>query len=807
MIYNGYFYQCLMTPGPFYWIPYAYYVITNASLILICARRYSRYQGVEKKRIALILLGLSFPILATLGHTMHLFGNIELLGFGLFGAMLCFMLTVTHLGYFDSVQAAANNVLEYGNEGLIVVSLEGEILYSNRLGSTIFPGARVHAMVSGDAELSRVFSQGGGEISAGESTYSVRVEEIKEFDKVQARMLWMIDMTQYYAYTDELKRMSELAERANSYKSAFLTNMSHEIRTPMNAILGMNEMILRESEQDSVQEYAHNIDSAGRTLLSIINDILDISKIESGKLEIISARYEISAVLNDVINMTYQQAHNKGLWYKVEVDPDIPYLLIGDEARIRQVLLNVVNNAVKYTQKGGLTLKASYQNTDDAHAIKLVFTVTDTGAGIREEDLPRLFKNFERLDLAANHAIEGTGLGLSITKQLVEKMGGYVLVESIFGEGSIFTIVLDARVESFQPIGEFTQAMHSMQTSVKREAHVETFTAPKAKMLVIDDNEMNHMVIKGLLRLTQLHIDTALNGVEGIKLVEKKRYDLLMIDHMMPQMDGMETLKILKERKLIEGIPVIALTANALTGARDTYMKAGFTDYIPKPIDPDKLERTIAAYLPAELVIYTVKPSEQLNLSDVHIPGVDVPSGIYYAGGNLESYEELLTVYARVTGATLEKMEAYALAGDLANYQILVHSLKSTSAGIGASALAAHAAQHEQKSAEGENEAVRSDLGSLVRETRALLAAIKLYLSKRKTPSEVLKKTDRETLGAMLEEAYAKLMAFDSEGEDLLKEILKNEMNEEERTAVETALRFAQDYEYYQSADAIKELL
>ncbi len=810
MVYNGYFYQCKMTHGPLYWVPYAFFTLTNGALIVSCATHYSRYKGVDRKRVALVLIGLSLPLLATLAHSLELFGNLDVLGLGLFGAVLCFSLTIIRYNYFDSVQAATDNVINYGSEGLVVISLDGEVLFANRRAREIFPRVRVSHNASDDPALMHALEQGGGEVSAGEFIYSVRVEDICEGERMQARMVWLIDMTQYYLYTNELKRISELAEKANSFKSAFLSNMSHEIRTPMNAILGMNEMILRESSEKGVQEYANNIDRAGRALLSIINDVLDISKIEAGKLEFHYARYEISALLNDVINMSYQQAHDKGLYYKVEVDPDIPHLLIGDEARIRQVLLNLVSNATKYTREGGFTLKASYQGTDDARRIMLVFTITDTGVGIREEDLPQLFKDFQRLDLAANHAIQGTGLGLSITKQLVEKMGGYVLVESIFGEGSIFTVVIPNTVESFHPIGLFSQVMHSSSTG-KRKEHIETFTAPDAHILVIDDNEMNLMVVRGLLRGTKVQLDEAVSGQEGIELTQKNHYDLVLLDHMMPGLNGVDTLRIMREKGLAENIPVIALTANALTGARESYIKAGFIDYIPKPIDPSKLERSIASYLPSSLVHYTLKQDEERSVSDIHIEGVDVPSGVYYVGGSLESYNDLLSAYVRVTSANLEKLEAYAFAGDLANYQILVHSLKSTSAGVGAGALAAHAAQHEQKSAEGDDEFIRQDLGKLLQEARGLLAAMNRYLSQRKPSGEESApapiKADDAKLKEMLEAAYERLMAFDSEGEGALREILQVELDEKQRAAVQKALSLAEDYEYYQSADAIKELL
>lgn len=808
MIWNGSFYQCRVQPGTLYWLPYAYFVSVNAGLIVLCSIRARGYKGIDKRRIQLVLVGLACPVLSTIARSLHLFNDMEITGYGLFGAMLFFSLTTVHLGYFDSVQAATDNVLDYGSEGLIVVSLDGEVLFINPLAHRLFPEIDKKSRVEQVPRLMELLKNETGEFAVGDKIYSSRVEDIREMHQMQARMVWLIDMTQYYEYTRQLKEVGEMAEAASNFKSAFLSNMSHEIRTPMNAVLGMNEMILREAREPNVQEYAHNIDRAGRTLLSIINDILDISKIEAGKLELVTARYEISAVINDVINMSYQAAHNKGLYYKVEVDPDIPYLLIGDEARIRQVLLNIVNNAVKYTQKGGLTLKCDYGSGKDPRSIVLCFSVSDTGSGIREEDMPKLFRSFERIDVQANRKIEGTGLGLTITKQLVDMMEGDISVESVFKQGSTFTVKLPQRVESFEPIGEFKQIMHSFAAHHKPKEHVQSFTAPEAEMLVVDDNEMNLMVVCGLLQKTQINIDTASGGAQAIEMAEKKDYDLILLDHMMPDMDGVETLGRLRESGHIKGVPVIALTANALTGARESYLSAGFIDYIPKPIDPVKLERMIASYLPCELVSYNMREDAVEDVSGISIDGVDVPSGVYYAGGSLESYRKLLAAYLRTTSGNLEKLQAYALAGDLDNYRILVHALKSTSSGIGADALAQHAAAHERKSGEGDATYVRDDLGPLLRETQALLDAVEHYLAQsgKDAQEQTQKPIDEDTLRVKMGEACGKLRAYDSEGEELLRGLLGYRLEAGVEHALERALDLAQDYEFDQSAEILEEL-
>ncbi len=394
-----------------------------------------------------------------------------------------------------------------------------------------------------------------------------------------------------------LKNSQEKAgeEKANRAKSNFLANMSHEIRTPMNAIIGMDEMILRECEDEKIRRYATDIQSAGRTLLSIINDILDLSKIESGKMELVPVRYEFASVLNDIVNMTMNKAVDKGLAYALFVDPDIPSALYGDEIRIRQIILNITNNAIKYTSEGSINVQLHF----DRERKMLQLRVEDTGMGIRDEDKERLFTSFQRLDETKNRNIEGTGLGLNITRKLAELMDGEIRVESQYGKGSVFEVEVHQDIADETPIGNYAERLETARKEA--QSYRPKIVAPKARVLIVDDNEMNLDVITGLMGETGMKIRTALSGYECIELLKKEHFDLVLLDQMMPVMSGSRALKEIREQHLADDTPVIALTADAIAGAKENYLREGFSDYLSKPVLYADLEKMLLKHIPKEL--------------------------------------------------------------------------------------------------------------------------------------------------------------------------------------------------------------
>ena len=413
---------------------------------------------------------------------------------------------------------------------------------------------------------------------------------------------------------EEAEKAKAEAIAAAKAKSVFLANMSHEIRTPINAILGMDTMILRESDDKDILEYAGNIQSASQTLLSLINDILDFSKIETGKLELVQGDYALSSLINDVYHMLLGKAKEKGLAFNVDSDKNLPAKLYGDEVRIRQILVNILNNAIKYTEKGSVTLNVGMSEQQNADAINnnvtgsqpakniiITFTISDTGIGIKSENISHLFDSFSRFDENKNKHIEGTGLGLAITKQLTKLMNGKINVTSKYGEGSVFEVSIPQKVVSDLKIGDISEKYNTAPDKKKKKA---SFTAPDAKVLVVDDVKMNINVFKALLKRTKISVDSAISGPEALEMIKDNKYDIIFLDHMMPDMDGIETYKHMKE---LEENPnkdttVIMLTANAIMGAKEEYLGIGFSDYLSKPVQAAKLEAMILKYLPEELV-------------------------------------------------------------------------------------------------------------------------------------------------------------------------------------------------------------
>jgi len=406
------------------------------------------------------------------------------------------------------------------------------------------------------------------------------------------------DYKNLIATMKELEQARLKADEANRSKSDFLANMSHEIRTPINAVIGMNEMIMREAKDEKIADYSKNIESAGRSLLSIINDILDLSKIEAGKMELTEAPYKFSSLINDVVVMISVKAREKNLAFNVNVDETLPDGLYGDEIRIRQIITNVLNNAVKYTEKGSVTLSLNYNRLGDD--CNLLVRVTDTGIGIKPEDIDKVFEKFDRADMDRNKTIEGTGLGLTIVKRLLVMMDGTISVESEYGKGSTFFLRIPQKIHEDDAIGDYRKKFSS--ASASDGGYKELFHAPDAEILVVDDTLINLTVVRALLKKTKIKIDTATSAAEALIKTTEKKYDTILLDNRMPGMDGAEALPIMRTQDggLNKETPIVCLTADAVSGARERYLAEGFTDYLTKPIESAALERMLLKYLPKD---------------------------------------------------------------------------------------------------------------------------------------------------------------------------------------------------------------
>lgn len=530
--------------------------------------------------------------------------------------------------------------------------------------------------------------------------------------------------------TEKEKQQALISSEA---KGKFLANMSHEIRTPINAVLGMDAMILRESSEENIKEYAINIQSAGQTLLALINDILDFSKIESGKMEIVPVEYDFSSMIYDAVNMILMKAANKGLKTNISVENTLPYLLLGDEVRIRQVLVNLLTNAVKYTKEGSISLEVTGNVIDNE--VNLTFVVEDTGIGIKEEDIAKLFARFERIEEEKNRNIEGTGLGMSITMQLLKLMDSELKVESEYGKGSRFSFSLKQWIVNSEPIGDLEERIKQRPSDYHYNA---SFTAPDAKILIVDDNTINRKVFINLLKQTKVQIEEAESGPVCLDMVSKNHYDLIFLDHMMPDMDGVETLHHMQEWEEYpcKDTPVIALTANAIQGAREMYLSEGFHEFLSKPIQPEKLEKMIVNMLPDTLM------REEGDVSDSHqedkelpvIEGIDWMVAKQYLP-DPETLMETVNDFYKTLETEADYLEQYYLMlrdeGELSeNYRVKVHAMKSASLLIGATKLSADAKALEDAAREHNTDVVLKETPIFLKQWRGYKAKLEVCIVK-----------------------------------------------------------------------------
>lgn len=717
---------------------------------------------------------------------------------------------------------------------------------------------------------------------------------------------------------EEMLESIENAKRAEHYKSDFLANMSHEIRTPMNAIVGMCELILRENNlSECVRENCFNIQTSGRSLLAIINDILDFSKIDSGKMEINEDEFNIASTINDVINMSEARRGNKNIEIFVKADPDIPRGLIGDELRIRQVIINLMTNAIKFTEKGSVTLTVSH--TKQEYGVNIFVSVKDTGIGITEENIERLFTSFRQVDTKKNRSVEGTGLGLAISKRLIQKMGGFISVSSEYGAGSEFKFTVPLKVKDEKPfvtisepdkihaVGCFAEDEYrrmfdetaeqlridglsvlsrselsdivirsvthyfvskeeymqneefylsvldksrvfvvqdrvdainlpdkvkcvykpfytiSVASAINGESIVLNlnerrgadirFTAPKARILIVDDNAINLKVAAGLMRPYNMQILTAESGPAAIKMLRSKDVDLVFMDHMMPVMDGVEATGIIRatEGEYYKNLPIIALTANAVNGAREMFMQSGFNDFLAKPIELSALDRILRNYLPKEYMQMPTnkeyggperrkqeKPAQSLAI-------FDVDKGLSYTGGDMDVYREILDLYVKKGAEKKEHIAELFEQKDWKNYVIEVHALKSTSMSIGAVKLSELAKELELAGKAGTYAKIEKNNDSLLKLYDDTMATAREYLGDfgKKNEEPVDENTElveitAEKLKELTEKAKSACESFDGDAvAEIAKEAYGYSYNGNPlREHFAKAADFAEDFEY-----------
>lgn len=590
----------------------------------------------------------------------------------------------------------------------------------------------------------------------------------------------------YDEIEDDLQKVIEISNDAISTKNNFLSGISHDIRSPINAILGLNEMVIRESREAVIRGYAQDIKSAGNTLMSFVTDVLDTSKIEEGKLEIVAIKYDLSSVVNDIMNMNIRAANEKGLKLTVKVDEKTPHLLKGDEVRIKQCILKLMSNAIKFTDEGNITVEIGYAKLSD-NDILLTASVSDTGRGIKEEDLERLFAPFEKASADRSIKNEGSGLGMTITRKLLEMMGSELRVESKFGSGSTFRFSLKQEVLDWQPIGNVDEAYARLRDSQGR--YEESFRAPDAKVLVVDDSPVNLMIAEGLLKDTKMQITLVESGQKALDACKETKFDLILLDHMMPEMDGIETLHHIREddESINKKAPIVALTANAVDGAKELYEKEGFDFYLSKPIVAEKLEEAIKSYLDPKLVITggweKEAPPEDLNEGEgtsaksednsfikkmAQVTGIFVDKGIEYSGSP-ELYEKVVTEFADTGNSRADIIEGYYEAEDIKNYTIQVHALKTAARIIGATALSQLAAALEDAGNAEDMVRITNATGELLKRYRGLVSELEAMFEDNEEKPEI----DEDSLRDAVESLKEVVEAFDFDSVDSIMDELK----------------------------------
>lgn len=622
----------------------------------------------------------------------------------------------------------------------------------------------------------------------------------------------------------ELENAMIDARKASRARDVFLANMSHEIRTPINTMLGLNELILRESQDETIRGYALDIKQAGTILLSLVSDILDFSKLQSGKMELAEGTYDISSLLNDLINSVSIPLRKKKLRLSLDIASDIPYKLSGDEVHLRQIIGNLLSNAVKYTQTGTVTLRLAWEKQEkDTLLLKIV--VEDTGVGVKEKDIARIFETFNRLDMEASRNEEGTGLGLAVTHQLVGMMGGKLEVKSEYGKGSVFSFAIPQKIINASPLGDFQEQYDkSVRNSI---SYREKFIAPLAKILVVDDNAMNLAVAQDLLRKTKLQIDVASSGGECLEMLKRKEYHLICMDHMMPVMDGVQTLHAIRELEdnPSRNIPVIALTANAVVGAKEFYLKEGFEDYLSKPIEPDKLEDILIQYLPKELVYLTDDEEISVESDDNEVGlneekltdmGINAANGLKYMGGSRSLYEKVLRDFREILHEKEEQLKSMLAKEDVSGYAIIVHALKGNARNVGADELAEEAFELEKKSKAGKLEEVEVQSPILFSMMRTLGENLDRYLETEASEVSVEKEEEPAEKQQITEEIWKEKLRLlhlhldEFDGENVLESIreLKNyQLSEENRKMLRLCEKAVNDFAYDVAMEIVSSVL
>ncbi len=781
--------------GPGYWlfmvcgltVPYAF---TLYALIRVCIKK-PDYAADRKYRLILLLSFLPVVVLGL--YVLKLTYGYDPTPFALGLTLSSVVILIWSRKVYDFSSLASGILLESMSDGVIAIDKHERIVSYNPAAAGIFKELNIRAIGKHIEELkgfplNMLGEDVREEFCLNDRFYQGHVKQISDkYEEKKGYVILILDVTETRNYIEEIKRVREQAEQANIAKSAFLANMSHEIRTPMNAIVGLSDIIMEESRGRKVYEYACDIKASSRNLLALINDILDLSKVEAGKMKLILTEYHIKSLVNEVLNMMDIVASQRGLMLESEYDMTIPCRYMGDEIRIKQILINLLNNALKFTKQGHVKISIAGMQAEEADLEWVVFRIEDTGCGIREEDLERIFDNFRQLDSKRSRSVEGTGLGLSITKHLVELMQGTIKVESVYGEGSVFTVKIQQRIADHRPLAEVPEG------EAQKEETLEPFTAKECKVLVVDDNLINRKVASSFLRSYRMEITEAESGMEAIKLVSGKLFDIIFMDHMMPEMDGIEAVEKIRNecgengRKPI----IIALTANAMEGVRETFLSSGFQDFITKPVDRKALHMVLLKWIPKEkrteggtwIDSLQTSVGKYTRFQNIFIEGIDTDEVAEHYSGSVEEYNELLYLYWLDGKRKLDVLRRLWENQDYKGYGIEVHALKSASANVGAMQVSNRAREQEKAVNREDTTFVDSHALKLLEEYEEQLEHIQNYLEKNRKADEAKvkeKEIEKEDLLRAMQTALSNLEDFQSkECSRKIEEILEYRIEED----------------------------
>lgn len=802
------FYHVKITYGPLYvfflftriFIPYVFCIYT-----LISAIRERLDQQISRQYWT--ILGIStLPVIMLAAYVFKFADVFDFTPVTLAISMSLVVIVVWSRRNYDFRHLAAEKVLESLGDGVILLDDHDRLVSYNRAAAHIFTHLPAHKLgenvrvVEGfreemlNEDIPQSFSINGQHYES----HSKHI--VDENGKIQGCVILILDMTDIKAYINEIKRVRRQAEKASIAKSEFLANMSHEIRTPMNAIIGLNDIIMEECGDTEIYAHAKDVQSAAKSLLAIINDILDLSKVEAGKMELVYSDYYIKVMADEIIGMMDMAASQRGLILKYECDETIPCRYNGDDGRIKQILINILSNAIKFTKKGYVRAYITGKPGKNADEELITFCVEDTGCGIRDEDLGKIFEDFRQVDSKRNRSAEGTGLGLAIVKHLVELMEGTIEVESTYGKGTMFTITIPQKIVDRRPISEMPEIPQAEQKIT------DTFTAPGIKVLIVDDNVINRKVARGFLKNYAFDMTEAESGPEAIELVRDVRYDIIFMDHMMPGMDGIEAAEIIRRDCGENGTApiMIALTANAMEGMREHFLECGFQDFIAKPLDRKALNQLLLRWVP-EKYRHTEGAEEEFKPLDpaaFRIDGVDMDAAMQYYSGDEEGFIDLLELYCMDGKRKIELLREL-VESDILRYQIEVHGLKSASANIGAMNVSAMARAQENAAAKDDREFISSQFPLLLAEYETLLMNIEAFLEQRRQENDRKEKLPRlpiQELREQTQQALEELKRFRSQKcAERVETMLLHELSED---TAERLLRIQEQLKLYEDDNA-----